>query len=333
MKVVAPWCVSAVVLALGGSAMAEDGNSVVKVLMLGDSVTAAGMTDAVGGPLNELTKGKVRWTMVNAGGPGESAEGGKLRIGKLLAEHKPDVVTVSYGLNDLSKHHKPETFREDMTGILDAIAKEAPAAKVILLTCTPFDIYHHFNGKDAAYNAEGGADLVLDRKYNGVTRSLAAERGLPLVDLHRYFLTEKDFAAKYILPEGQLHAADGVHLKPEGYKFVGPYLAKAIAGWYAAEVLKDAKGIELRDRMAARVKKASESAGNATDASGSAADAVVKKKLLAELEEVWKECPWLPAQAALWRTVYYAGLKPQPVDPQPQKAETQPAKSATSRPG
>jgi lysophospholipase L1-like esterase len=311
MKVEILWSLTAVLLALGGHAMADDANQV-KVLMLGDSVTAAGMTDAVGGPLNELTKGKVRWTMVNAGGPGESADGGKLRIGKLLADHKPNVVTISYGLNDISKHATPETFRANMQGILDVIAKEAPGTKVILLTCTPFDIYHHFNGKDKAFNAEGGADLVLDVKYNGVTRALAAERQLPLVDPHRYFLTEKDFAGKYILP-------DGVHLKPEGYKFVGPYLAKAIAGWYYTEVLKDAKGVELRDRMAARVKKAAETAR-------SAADPDMRKKLLAELDEIWQACPWLPAQAALWHTVYYTGLKPQPVDPQPEKP-------ATSRPG
>jgi lysophospholipase L1-like esterase len=294
----------------------------VKVLMLGDSVTAYGMPEAVTGPLNDLTKGQVKWTLVNGGAGGDTASGGKARIGKLLAEHKPDVVTISFGLNEVSQHYKPETFKSNMLEIVRIINQQAPAARIILFTATPFDIVHHFNGKDKGYNAEGGADVVLDTKFNRVTRELAAEKQLPLIDLHRYFLTEPDFARKFIIPEFQ-KKPDGVHLVPEGYKFVGPYIAKALAGWYEAEIAREPKAVTLRDQTTARLKKVAAQVGEAKEPQ-------TRRKLLAELDEIWQAVVWLPAEATIWSAVYYTGFHPQPVNPQPQDSASA---AAPAKPG
>jgi lysophospholipase L1-like esterase len=305
------WMAALAVLLLASLAPAAEEKRV-KVVMVGDSITYAGLTDAVQGPLNELTKGKVKWTMVNGGAPGASANGGKAFIGKLLAEHKPDVVTISFGLNDVSDHWSPANFKANMEAILEIINKQSPAPRIILFTTTPFDIARHFNGKNKAYNAEGGADVVLDTKFNGVTRQLAAEKQLPIVDLHRYFMTEKDWARRFIVP-------DGVHLTPEGYKFAGPYVAAAFNAWCAAEALKAPEAVELRDKALARLAKVSAKADDAKSPER-------RKKLLAELDEIWQACPYLPNQAAVWHAVYYAGFKPQPVAPQPEPPTPEPAK-------
>jgi lysophospholipase L1-like esterase len=296
----------------------------VKVLMLGDSVTLLGMPRAVTGPINELTKGKITWIMLNGGVGGDTAGGGKIRIGKRLAEDKPDVVMVSFGLNEVSTHYSPENFKANMEGILEVIAKESPATKVILLTTTPMNIDYHMTN-DKEYNAEGGVDVVLDRKFNGVTRKLAAEKQLPLIDVHRYFLTDKNWARQYITPGGPT-APDGVHLRTDdghngynGYDFIGPYLAKAIAAWYETEIVKDPQRVALRDKMVARLAKVSAEVDDAKSPDG-------RKKLLTELDEIWQAAPWLSAQAKLWHMVNYAGFTPQPVNPQPEN----PASSAAS---
>jgi lysophospholipase L1-like esterase len=274
----------------------------VKVLMLGDSVTLLGMPRAVNGPINELTKGKTTWTMLNGGQGGDIAAGGRDRVGKLLADDKPDVITISFGLNEVSTHYSPEKFKTDMEGLLEVIAKESPATKVILLTTTPMNINYHM-GDDKVYNAEGGVDVVLDTKFNGVTRKLAAEKQLPLIDVHRYFLTDKNWARQYISPGGPA-APDGVHLRTDdghngynGYDFIGPYLAKAIAAWYETESAKDPQGVSLRDKMVRRLKKVAAKADEAKDSA-------TRQKLLAELDEIWQTTPWLaaPSRPACWPT-------------------------------
>ncbi len=279
----------------------------VKMLMLGDSVTKRGMPEAVQGPLNELTRGQARWTLVNAGVDGETAEGGKARLAKLLDAEKPDVVTIGYGLNDTGQKHSPDRFRGNMLAILDLIQKHTPAAKIILLTTTPLDESRHFLGKDKSFVDQGGIDLLLELKYNSITRRMAAEKNLSLIDLHRQFMADKGWT-KYLLP-------DGAHLTKEGYAFSGKYLAETLAAWYAAGARNGSKAAETRDKMADRLKKVAAAAGEAKNAEA-------RRKVLADLDEIWRACPYLPGQAVVWQAVYYYGKsadaakEPQPVTAQ-----------------
>jgi lysophospholipase L1-like esterase len=307
MKLPAVWLAALVLLAFVSSAAADEKQ--IKVLMLGDSVTARGMPQAVEAPLNDLSKGQLKWTVVNGGAGGDTADGGAERIGPLLEKHHPDLVTISFGLNDIGKTSTPEAFKANLLKIIAVINKQAPQTKIVLLTATPFNIAVHDIGKNAALNAQGGADLVMDMKYNLATRQLAAEKQLPIIDLHRLFLTDPAWATKFINARDQIYP-DGVHLSREGYACAGPHVAAALHAWCQAEILKTPAAVALRDQAVARLKKAAETAPKA-------ADPKVRQDLLVELDKVWRACPWLPTQALLWHTVYYAGLKPQPVNPQP----------------
>jgi len=291
MKTVLAAALAALVVLPGSSAALAQAERRCKTLMLGDSVTKGGMAPAVEAPLNELTRGRGAWTLVNAGVGGETAEGGKARLAALLDAEKPDVLTVSYGLNDLAHGHTPEQFRANMLAILDIAARHDPAPRVILLTATPFVDERHSLGRRRHLVDRGGPDRVLEVTLNAVTRRLAAEKNLPLLDLHRQFMTDAEW-------KGHIRA-DGVHLTAKGYAFCGKYLAGALAAWHDAEVARDPKAGEVRDAQTERLAKLA-------DAAKEAATAAARERILAGLNELWRACPWLPAQAILWHTLRYA---------------------------
>ena len=210
----------------------------VKVLMFGDSVTAGGMPAAVEAALNERTKGRVTWACVNAGVGGETAEGGKTRVAALLDKERPDIVTVSYGLNDTWLKHGTERFVKNMGEIVSIIRAHAAAPKIVLLTTTPLDDRRHFLAKEQYYIDQGGPDRVLETQYNDATRQLAVRGKLPLIDVHKHFLSAKE-PMKNILP-------DGVHLNADGYKLIGPFVAGPLAAWYGKEAKSKSAAAQAR---------------------------------------------------------------------------------------
>jgi len=259
----------------------------VKVLMLGDSLTRYGLAPASEKELNALSAGAVQWTAVDAGVGGEAAEGGKARIAALLKRENPDIITVEYGANDIAKRYKPEQFRSHMEGIIQIIQSHSPAPRVVLMTVTPVDANRHSFGRDKSLMARGGPDWVLETEYNAVTRRLAAEKGLPLVDLHRHFCTAKD--------PMQLLVKDGIHLTPQAYKFIGAHLAKALLGYCQAEVFSEPEAAKARAAALtklAEIRKQLEKGGDAK-AQGRA------------LEEVWQACPYLAEAAVVWHQATY----------------------------
>lgn len=298
---------AALALLIAASPVAAQAEKQGKIVMLGDSITKYGLPEAASAPLNELTRGKVAWTLVNAGVGGETAEVGKTRLPALLQAEKPDLLTVSYGLNDLAQNHKPEQFRANLLEILDLAAKQSPATRVILLTATPFDPRTSLS-KNKTIMDQGGPDLVLELKFNSIVRQIAAEKNLPLIDLHRYFMTDPEWT-RYIKP-------DGVHFVPEGYTFCGKYLAAAIAAWYETEVARDAKGLKVRDQALAQLKEVAAAIAKEADKPEG------RKQLLAKLDAVWRACPYLPPQAAIWHAVYYAGKTAEPAKSETPKPQT-----------
>lgn len=305
------WIARTVALLLLVVVVRAEGEKQGKILMLGDSVTEGGMPAAVRTPLSELTSDKVAWTLVNAGVGGETAEGGAARVADLLEAEQPDVVTVSYGLNDLARNHGVERFRANMLKIIETIQQRSPMPRVVLLTCTPLDDARHSLGKSKSLNDRGGADRVLEIEHNAVTRRLAAEKHLPLVDLHRQFMTDPEWK-KYIRD-------DGVHLTREGYEFAGKYVAAALAAWYQAEVAKSFAAVKVRDAALAglaRVLKAAPKASGPED----------RKELLVALDIVWRVCPYLPAQGHVWHAVKYGGTAGGSA---PEKSDARSAESPT----
>ena len=260
-----------------------------KLVMLGDSVTLSAdspegkkLRDCTERALNALSKGRPAWTVVNKGVGGETSEGGLGRVAGILATDKPDFLTLAYGLND-ARNHSADWFKAKYTALVDAAGKGQTPPRLVLVTATPFVNDRHAWGKDPFFVKAGGLDRFLDRDLNGVTRTLAVERGLPLCDLHRHFLAEPKYA-QFIRP-------DGVHMLAEGNEFAGARIAACVQAVWLAKVARDAAAVDAEEKAKAKLaaaRKAIEAAPG--QPSKEAADA---------LKEAGELCPYLAETAAL----------------------------------
>jgi len=201
----------------------------VTIVMLGDSTTlsrdcaeGSKLTDFVQMRLDELAaKNDHRVLVINAGKGGDTAVGALERLGQDVLSRKPDIVTISFGLNDTGKL-TPEQFQTGMREIIRSIRQQSKAS-ILLITSTPFENGHHAWGKD--FVSRGGLDEYMDGNICSQTRALATEFRLPLCDLHERFVIE--FRLHPGLISGILRA-DGVHLSEAGNRMAAEYLAPAI---------------------------------------------------------------------------------------------------------
>ena len=215
----------AMTMTLGIFALAADKPAT--VVMLGDSATLSSANKA-GSKLTECVQANLNDTLhvaaviVNSGKGSDTAKGGYERVEKDVIAHNPDVVTISFGLNDTGLL-TPDEYREWLDKLVRPI-QERTHAKILLVTSTPFNNARHAWG--AKFASKGGLDEYMDANICAATRKIAEQYHLPLCDLHALFVEKfkKDPALmdKLIMP-------DGVHLTNEGNKAAAEHLAPAIA--------------------------------------------------------------------------------------------------------
>ena len=129
---------------------------------------------------------------------------------------------------------------------------------------------------------------------------MASEKNIPLIDIHR-FMSGRDNNLMII--------EDGVHLSDLGYQTAAPYVAQCINAWYLGEIAKDAQAIKNRDEADKKLKALLPLAIKI-------GDAAYRQNMLAKLDEIWKLCPYLPAQHKVWQEVFYEGkVAPPPAAP------------------
>jgi lysophospholipase L1-like esterase len=258
-----------------------------KLVMLGDSVTLSSespegkkLRDFTEKALNELSRGRPAWTVVNRGVGGETSEGGLARVAAALASEKPDYLTAAYGLND-ARHRDARWFREKLGALVEAVGKHPAAPQLLLVTATPFLDDKHQWGRQEFFVKAGGLDRFLDRDLNGVTRNLAVEKNLPLCDLHRHFLREPKWA-QFLRP-------DGVHMLPEGNEYAGAYIARCLYAFHLARVTKEPAAVGAEAKARAGLEKARKALETAPAQPGTEA----------ELKQLWDACPYLPEPVVL----------------------------------
>jgi lysophospholipase L1-like esterase len=225
--------VSAIIIATAAN-MAMAADKPVTVVMLGDSTTLSSrnkpgdkLNDCVQTSLSKLLQKKgVEVKVINSGKGGDTAKGGYRRLEKDVFAHAPDVVAISFGLNDSVKH-TPDEFAAWLEKIVKAIRKKSKA-KILLVTSTPFDDTTHALAKK--YAKTGGLDKHLDMNYCARMRTIATKHKVPLCDLHREFIKEFREREKQGYPPlvADVILPDGVHLTDEGNRLMAKYLAPAI---------------------------------------------------------------------------------------------------------
>ena len=215
-------CVGAAVCGAAGAA-----DKTVTIVMLGDSTTLCRdsepgkkLTDRVQAHLTHDFKLNVN--VVNAGVGSDTIKGGFRRLQRDVFKHDPDLVTISFGLNDTGLL-TPEEFDEFLVKTVDAIQAESKA-KVLLVTSTPFVNSKHF--WNSRFAEKGGLDEYMDANICAKMRVLAEKHKLAICDLHTLFKAE--FRTDPAL-EAKVIRSDGVHLTDEGNALAARYLAPAIA--------------------------------------------------------------------------------------------------------
>ena len=106
-----------------------------RVLALGDSLTAgAGVAPEQAWP--ELLADQTGWVVINGGVSGDTSGGALRRLPALLEEHKPVLVLVALGGNDMLRHVPQAETSANLGRILDLI-KVQGAKPVLLATPKP----------------------------------------------------------------------------------------------------------------------------------------------------------------------------------------------------
>jgi lysophospholipase L1-like esterase len=166
---------------------------------LGDSITAeAGYPER----LDAMLPAEAR--VYNEGGPGEESAAGVSRVGGVLRRYRPGYLLILYGANDIIHG----VYREETVENLRKIIRSALAAHTlpIVATVTPQPRYD----VSRLYRIMGLNDMII---------AMAAEEGVPLVDLEARF----EGAGFDLFP-------DGLHPNAAGAQIIATAFYEVIQG-------------------------------------------------------------------------------------------------------
>jgi acyl-CoA thioesterase-1 len=110
-------------------------NAAPVILVFGDSLSAAyGIPQQAGWVSllpQRLEQERFHYSVVNASISGETTSGGRERIGKALAQHRPAIVILELGANDGLRGLSPEAARANLAAMLQACRKQK--ARILLI--------------------------------------------------------------------------------------------------------------------------------------------------------------------------------------------------------
>lgn len=166
-------------------------------------------------------------TVVNGGLSGKASNTALARLDERVLAHAPDAVFLEFAVNDAALFEagepdhgiSPEQSRANLRLLIDRIRAARPQAEILLQTMNP--AWDAPNG-----NRSASRRPHLPEYYEGY-RTVAAERGLRLIDHHRNWLAlQEGDRAKF-----ERYIPDGVHPEPEGSTAVTfTEIRRALAG-------------------------------------------------------------------------------------------------------
>ena len=194
-----------------------------KLAFLGDSITQFG-ANTPGGYVKLVISGLdangIKAEPVFAGISGHKSNDMLARVDKDVLSRKPNVMTLSCGVNDVWHGANGVTldkYKENITAIVDKAL--AAGVKPVILTSTMIN-----EDQSNANNQK----LVA---YNEFLRTLAKERGLPLADLNSQMQEAIKKAKETSAPKpnkGNFLTGDGVHMAPQGDQMMAEGVLRAL---------------------------------------------------------------------------------------------------------
>ena len=182
----------------------------------------------------------LNWKVVNNSKMGATVMDGLERF-DVAAPVEGALCVLEYGGNDcnmdwaqVAEHPeappRPKVELAAFTDKLEEFIKkvEAKKMKAMLITPLPLHAEKFFNwvsqglNKDAILQAVGEVQNIYgwQERYAIAVRNVAAKTKTPLLDLRDAMLSNKEYPS--------LICRDGMHLKDEGYRFIGDYLLRRI---------------------------------------------------------------------------------------------------------
>jgi len=147
--------------------------------------------------------------VINAGISGDTLPGGLKRFERDVLSHKPNLVTIMFGMNDLTRWPAPEFQRN----LVDMIQRSRNANAEVLL-CTQNSVI------------EPGRDAKKLALFSEAIREVGRENKAPVADCHKNY---EDVRAKNQL-EWRLLLSDEIHPNMDGHKVFAEAIAGAILG-------------------------------------------------------------------------------------------------------
>ena len=189
----------------------------VRVVCFGDSVTGVyyhtgsrrAYTDMLGIALRQFAP-SAKVEMINAGISGNTTENALARIDRDVIAHRPDLVTVMFGLNDMTRVPL-ETYREN----LKAIAQKCQTAGSEVMLATPNNVI-----------TTGDRPTEKLIQYCDAIRQVGSELNLPVCDVYRELDSVRTLAAT----DWRLLMSDAIHPNMAGHKRMATCLAQSITG-------------------------------------------------------------------------------------------------------
>jgi len=188
-----------------------------KIVCFGDSVTGVyyhtgsrrAYTDMVGIAIRKKYP-QSQLTMINAGISGHTTVNALARIDRDVLKHKPTLVTVMFGLNDMTRVPL-ETYEANLKTIIQKC--RAVGAEVLL--CTPNNII----------STAGRPSEVLIN-YCDVIRKVAREKNVPVCDCYR----QMDLLRKQNEQDWDFLFSHEIHPNMSGHKVMAQFIVKSICG-------------------------------------------------------------------------------------------------------
>lgn len=149
--------------------------------------------------------------IINAGVSGGKTSSGLARIDADVLAHRPDLVVVMFGMNDVAAH-PPDVYEANLRTIIEKV--RAIGSEVVL--CTP----------NAISQGDERRPLAKLGEYADIVRRLGAELGIPLVDFYTQFAAiQTDDPRRWITI-----MSDAIHPNMRGHELFAEQIAQAITG-------------------------------------------------------------------------------------------------------
>ncbi len=179
-----------------------------------------------------------RLEVVNSGAGGENTAEGLARFDTEVAAHRPFLVIVEFGLNDLRPEPDKLIERDDFAVNLCDIYNRCKAlgAEVVLMTPNPVIDSMHSSWGTHTYDDYGGCNGAVSA-YAEVVREVAQRTGAVLCDIYATFIEiaiEKQFAGEcYDYSDltclaDYISRNDGVHPTIAGQQVIALELYKTV---------------------------------------------------------------------------------------------------------